>query len=334
MEDVDLDAFVDAHQHTWQRLEDLSRRGAHTGRSADELTALYQEVATHLSLVRSGAPDAAVIAYLSALLAQARTRSAGARTLTRAGLADTVVRRFPAALYRTRYWWIGAMLVSYAVTAVMMIWLLENPQVESTMMSPEQVQQLVEADFENYYSESAASAFAAQVWTNNAYVSAMCVALGIFGFPVIYLVFQNLFNLAVMGSLMIRHDRGDLFFGLIIPHGLLELTAVFVAAGTGLRLMWAWVAPGARTRAASLASEGRSAAGVVLGLVVVLLISGIIEAFVTPSGLPTWARIAIGVLAEIAFLAYALVLGRRAVRAGFTGDVAAHLIEDRVAVAD
>ena len=52
---------------------------------------------------------------------------------------------------------------------------------------------------------------------------------------------------------MIRHDRGDLFFGLIMPHGLLELTAVFVAAGVGLRLFWAWVAPGDRTRSQSLA---------------------------------------------------------------------------------
>lgn len=332
---MDLDAFVAAHQPAWVRLEELSRRGRRlAGPEADELTALYQEVATHLSLVRSGAPDASVIGYLSALLAKARTRAGSARSLTRAGLADAVVRRFPAALYRTRRWWISTMLISYAVAAVMMIWLLENPQVETTMMSPEQVQQLVKADFENYYSESAASQFAAQVWTNNAYVSALCVALGIFGLPVIYLLFENILNLAIMGSLMIRHDRGSLFFGLIIPHGLLELTAVFVAAGTGLRLMWAWVSPGPRTRGQSLASEGRSAAGVVLGLVVVLLISGIIEAFVTPSGLPTWARISIGVAAEAAFLAYVFVLGRRAVAAGYTGDIPAHLLEDRLATAD
>ena len=94
---------------------------------------------------------------------------------------------------------------------------------------------------------------------------------------------------------MIRHDRGELFFGLILPHGLLELTAVFVAAGVGLRLFWAWVRPAGDTRARSLAAEGRSAGGVALGLVVVLLVSGVIEGFVTPSGLPTWARVAIGI---------------------------------------
>ena len=43
---------------------------------------------------------------------------------------------------------------------------------------------------------------------------------------------------------MIRHDRGGLFWGLILPHGLLELTAVFVAGGVGLRLFWSWVEPG------------------------------------------------------------------------------------------
>jgi hypothetical protein len=60
---------------------------------------------------------------------------------------------------------------------------------------------------------------------------------------------------------------------------------------------------------------------VALGLVVVLLVSGLIEALVTPSGLPTWARIGIGVVAELLFLAYVLVLGRRAMARNETGDV-------------
>jgi uncharacterized membrane protein SpoIIM required for sporulation len=331
--DMDLDAFVLAHQPAWARLEELSKGGRLSGPEADELTELYQRVATHLSVIRSGAPDATVIAYLSALLAKARTRSGGTRVMTRAAVADAVVRRFPAALYRTRRWWLTTMLGSYALVAVMITWLLAHPQVESTMMSPAQVNELVNSDFAGYYSESASSHFAAQVWTNNAWVAALCIAFGVFGVPVIYLLWQNLLNVAVIGSIMIRHHRGSEFFGLITPHGLLELTAVFVAAGTGLRLMWSWVAPGPRTRSQSLAAEGRSAGTVVLGLAVVLLVSGIIEGFVTPSGLPTWARISIGVLAELAFLAYVFVLGRRAFAAGYTGDIAEYLREDRLATA-
>jgi uncharacterized membrane protein SpoIIM required for sporulation len=152
----------------------------------------------------------------------------------------------------------------------------------------------------------------------------------VLGVPVVFVLWQNILNLAVVGSIMIRHDRGELFFGLILPHGLLELTAVFVAAGVGLRLFWAWVRPTEDTRARSLAAEGRSAAGVALGLVVVLLVSGLIEGFVTPSGLPTWARVGIGILAEVLFLTYVYVLGGRAVRAGWTGDLDESLLEDGV----
>ena len=80
---------------------------------------------------------------------------------------------------------------------------------------------------------------------------------------------------------------------------------------------------GARCRAAqSLAEAGRIAGVVALGLAGVLLVSGVIEAFVTPSGLPTAARIGIGALAELGFLTYVIVLGRRGVRAGATGDLA------------
>ena len=330
---MDLDAYVRTHQASWQRLETLSRRRPRSGAEADELVDLYQEVATNLSVIRSSAPDPGVVAYLSGLLAHARTRAAGTRTSGWSGVADFFVRRFPAALYRTRRWWWSVMLVSYAIAAAVIWWLLRHPQVEQTMLDPHEVEQLVNNDFENYYSESAASHFAAQVWTNNVWVAAVCIAFGVLAVPVVLMLWANVLNLAVIGSIMIRHDRGSLFFGLILPHGLLELTAVFVAAGVGLRVFWSWVAPGHRSRAQSLAAEGRSAGGVAIGLVTVLLVSGIIEAFVTPSGLPTWARIAIGVLAEVLFLGYVYGPGRRAFRSGETGDVDASLLEDRVASA-
>lgn len=120
---------------------------------------------------------------------------------------------------------------------------------------------------------------------------------------------------------MAASGRSEQFFGLILPHGMLELTAVFVAAGVGLRLGWTVVDPGRRSRLEALAAEGRAAFSVALGLVLVLLVSGAIEAFVTPSSLPTWGRIGVGLLAETVFLAWVLILGRRAAVAGETGDL-------------
>lgn len=328
---MDLDAYVLTHAEDWARLEQLLDRRRLGGAESDELIERYQQVATHLSVVRTSAPDGALIAHLSSLLGRARIRLVGTRTSTWARFGLFFSHRFPAALYRLRWWWLGCIAANVALMAVVMLWLLDHPIVEQTLLSPAEVDQLVQSDFENYYSENPAQSFAARVWLNNTWVAAQCLAFGVLGLPVLYVLALNSVNVAVTGSIMVRADRGEVFFGLILPHGLLELTAVFVAGGVGLRLFWSWIEPRGLSRAASMAREGRTAATVALGLAAVLALSGVIEAFVTPSPLPTWARIGIGVLAEVAFLLYVFVLGRRAAAEGQTGDLSADLLEDRVA---
>ncbi len=318
---MDLDAYVTEHLPSWQRLDALSRTRRLTGEEADELIDLYQRVATHLSVIRSATPDAELVGYLSALLARARSRAAGTRSASWSDLGRFFARSFPAALYRMRWWWIGVMAASTVAAVVMTWWMLEHPSIESSLASPAQIEEMVNHDFEDYYSEYAAQSFAFRVWTNNFWLAATCIALGVFGLPVVYMLYLNVVNLAVVAAIMINHGRGDLFFGLITPHGLLELTCLFVAAGVGLRLFWAWVSPGDRTRVQALGEEGRAAIGVSLGLVVLLLICGIIEAFVTPSGLPTWARIGIGVVVWAGFWVYVFTAGRWAHNASETGDV-------------
>jgi uncharacterized membrane protein SpoIIM required for sporulation len=330
---VDLDAYVAAHVNEWQRLEELTSRRRLSGAEGDELVDRYQQVATHLSVVRTSAPDAALVSYLSSVLAKARTRSVGTRVATWRHVARFVEEVFPAALYRLRWWWLGTFAANALVVAVMIVWLLHHPTAEQSLMSPCEVDQLVNHDFEDYYSQYAASHFALQVWINNSWVSALCLALGVLGVPVVLLLFSNIANLAIIGSVMIRHGHAMHFWGLILPHGMLELTAVFVAGGVGLKLFWSWVEPGGVSRTQSLAREGRTAATVALGLVAVLMVSGLIEAVVTPSGLPTWARLGIGAVAELAFLAYVFILGRSAYHRGQTGDVDAALLEARVATA-
>ncbi|MEP7160335.1 MAG: stage II sporulation protein M [Dermatophilaceae bacterium] len=320
---MDLDAYVGAHLPQWRRLEHLVGQKKLTSVESDELLDLYQRAATHLSAIRSSAQDPEVVGYLSWLLSRARAHSGRPQRASWAVILRFFTDTFPGTLYRLRWWWLATLAVNVAVGVALGWWFLDNPQVEQSLMTPGEIQQLVDSDFAGYYSEHAASSFALRVWTNNAWIAAQCIAFGVLGVPVVYVLWQNVVNVAVVGSIMVRQDRADVFFGLISPHGILELTAVFVAAGVGLRLFWAWVEPGARSRGRAVAEEGRAAMTVALGLVVVLLISGLIEAFVTPSPLPTWARVAIGATAEAVFLAYVFTVGRWAVRRGETGDLTA-----------
>ncbi|MFR9799068.1 stage II sporulation protein M [Streptomyces sp. MS06] len=322
---MDLDVFVSTHRAEWDRLDALLRRRRRlTGAEADELVALYQRTATHLSLLRSSAPDPQLTGRLSQLVARARSAVTGSRRASWRDVTRFLTQDFPAAVYRCRHWWVPTALLSTTVAVLLGWWIGTHPEVQSTIAAPGDLRELTRpgGGYETYYSSHPAAAFAAQVWTNNAQAAALCLVLGVFlGLPVLWILLLNMLNLGVGVGLMASVGRLDTFLGLILPHGLLELTAVFVAAGTGLRLGWTVIDPGPRTRRAALAEEGRAAVGMAIGLALVLFVSGAIEGFVTPSGLPTWARIGVGVGAELAFLAYVYVLGGRAARSGATGDV-------------
>jgi len=326
---MDVDAFAAVHQQEWDRLNALSRRRPRTAAEVDELVALYQRTATHLSMVRSGGGDPVLTSRLSRLVSQARSAVSGGHEPLLRELTRLAVVSVPAAMWRSRWWAVGSAVFTLVIATALGAWITRSPAAQAALDSPE-ARDLVNSKFSDYYSEHPAAAFAAKVWTNNAWVSAECVAFGITGVLVVLVLFQNAVNLGAAAGLLISHGKAEVFFGLILPHGLLELTAVFVAAGAGMQLFWAWVSPGPMPRSQSLAREGRSMVTVALGLVVVLAVSGVLEAFVTPSPLPTWARIGIGVLAWVLFVTYVTVLGRRAVRAGETGDLRPGLTEDVV----
>ena len=324
---MDLDVFVTAHTAQWERLDELVRRRRRlTGAEIDELVALYQRTATHLSQVRSSAPDPEVVARLTTLVARARSAITSPRQAAWRDVANFFSASFPAALYRSRSWWVPTAIVTTLIAALVGWWVAAHPEVQSALAAPAELREMTRpgGQYETYYSSNPATSFTAQVWTNNAQVAALCLAFGaLLGIPVVLILLLNAANLGIGLGLMAAAGRLDIFLGLVAPHGLLELTAVFVAAGTGLRLGWTVIDPGARTRTAALAQEGRAAMGMAIGLAGVLLVAGVVEGFVTPSGLPTWSRIAIGIAAEAAFLTYVFLLGRRAVEAGHTGDVSA-----------
>ena len=327
---MDLDAFVTHNAGAWQRLEQLAGRRRLSPAETDELIGLYQLVATHLALVQSRMPDPATSARLSRLLARGRgALVGGSRRRGWAALAHGVRVDFPVTVYLAWRWWVSVAAANIVVSGAMMLYLRDHPQRLSRVISSADLRQLVDHDFSDYYSAHPAQAFAAQVWTNNAVVTAICLFLGVTLVGVLWVQWQNAVNLGIVGGAMLGAGKSGIFFGLILPHGMLELTAVFVAGGVGLRTGWSWIAPGARPRAQALAEAGRATAVVAVGLVGVLAVSGAIEAFVTPSGLPTAVRIGIGLIAEVAFLTYIVVLGRRGARAGETGDLA---VDEREAV--
>jgi uncharacterized membrane protein SpoIIM required for sporulation len=319
---MDLDAYAAAHRAEWERLDRLAAARHLSGHEADELIELFQTGSAQLSTIASTAGDSIPGDRLSVSLSRARLRFTGAPDNPLRAVPRFFWAQLPAALYRLRWLTLAIAVATVGIAALLASWINGDHTVLGALANQADLKQLVERDFVDYYRENPAASFFGQVWTNNAWVAAQCIAFGITGIYPAVVIMQNAVNVGIDAAAMFAYGKGDVFFSFVLPHGMLELTSVFVAAAAGFRVFWAWVAPGPRTRTRALAEEGRALFIVAIGLTLSLFVSGIIEGFVTPSHLPVWAKLSIGAVALLAFLAYMVVVGGRAARAGETGDLA------------
>jgi uncharacterized membrane protein SpoIIM required for sporulation len=322
---VDIDRFIARNASTWDRLDELSSRAGRglrrlTPAEVDELVETYQRVSSHLSHARVAYDDPALTARLTHLVSKANGVIYASRSRTLRAVGDFFAWRFPAAVWQSgRFVAVSAALLLVPALAVG-AWLATSDEALEAS-APDAVREAyLEEDFEDYYSSEPATQFATEVTVNNIQVAITAFATGVLlCLPAVFLMVFNGANLGFAGGLFAEAGELGKFFGLILPHGLLELTAVVIAGAAGLRLGWAIIAPGDRTRGQALGIESRRTGVIALGLVLAFLVAGIIEGFVTGRGVPTALRVGIGVAAEAAFVTWIVVQGRAATARGVTG---------------
>ena len=321
---MDLDRYLTTHRPEWDRLRSLTSRvngssSKLTRSELDEFVALHHRVSAQLSFVRGFYGDPGLVTELNGLVAGSNAVLYRRTSSTRSALRRFFSISFPAAVWHIR----RAVLVSFLALAipwgVAAAWLGNRSEALDLAVDAETRNALVERDFEEYYSSTAAEEFAVKVLVNNIQVSFLAYALGVtFGLGTLFILAFNGFNVGATHGVFIAAGAQGTFFGLITPHGLLEISAVIIAGAAGLSMGWALVHPGDRTRARAFGTEGRRSIAVIIGLILAFVVAGFIEGFVTP-GLPLWPRIGVGASIWAAFVTYIVVFGQRAALAGFTG---------------
>jgi uncharacterized membrane protein SpoIIM required for sporulation len=323
---MDLDRFIVRNSGAWRRLEELTlraRRGGQrrlAGWEVDELVALYQRTAAQLSHARTYYDDPGLTARLTTLVASANAAIYGGRGGSIRSLGRFFTDTFPAAVYVNRRFIAAAAALMFVPALAFGAWLSTSDRALDVAIPKEEQEALLQTQFEDYYSSAPAAEFSTKVLVNNIQVSFLAFAAGVFlcaGTG--YILAYNGMNVGVAGGLFVHAHQAGKFFGLILPHGLLELTAVTIAGAAGLRLGWTVIAPGDRPRGEALAEEGRRSVVIVLGLMLCFIVAGIIEGFVTPSDLPVFVRVAVGALVWVAFVFWVVTRGRDAVDRGLTG---------------
>ena len=314
---MDIDRFVAMHTPTWNRLATLTGQGGRGIRrldaaELDELVRLYQRTASHLSYAQTYLADPALTARLTNLVGRSGALVYGTRRWSWRGLGRFFASTFPQTVWESRWFAAASAALLLVPAAVMGVWLAHSQRAIQATGPAALREAYVNHDFAAYYRSQPSAEFAAQVQTNNIQVAFLAFALGIAGCVVTaFVLARNGAELGTAAGLFAAAGKQPQFWGLILPHGLLELTSIILAGAAGLRLGWALIAPGEMRRGQALAEAGRSSVTIVAGLMVTFIIAGTIEGFVTGSALPTAARLAIGIGAEVAFLAYVVELGYR-----------------------
>ena len=315
---VDLDSYIARHRPEWDALESaLSRsfRGGLAGPDMTELVRLYLRASSHLAEVQSRYHDPAVVEYLNGLVTRAQGAIYGTETRTlRAGLA-LFGGRYRQALRRTtsHILVITALLLGTGLATG--IWVAVSPEARAGVLPPAAQSAVEEADGSSDLAEFGGAEVSTYIFQNNVRVAFLAFALGItLAIGTLFVVVQNAILVGLLAGAFTAGGKADVFWSLVLPHGFLEIMAICIAGGAGLRIGWAMVDPGDRPRAVALQEEATDAVLVVIGVIPAFAIAALIEGFVT--GRTGFALLEVGLGATVA-LAYLVFLfgGRTRVRA-------------------
>jgi uncharacterized membrane protein SpoIIM required for sporulation len=311
---VTVDGFVAARRERWAQLEAMlrrSRRGRLRDIPAAELErfgSLYREAASDLAIARRDFPEDNLTTYLNDLCARAhpmlyRSRPVRPRDLLR-WFAVGIPRAFRE---RRRY-----VLISLGIMAAAAVagWLAVDlrPDLRATLIPQSGFDQLARGQVSALPS---APLLGTVIITNNIKVAAVCFLGGaLVGLPTAIILAANGWMLGTIAAAVHQGGYDLAFWSLIVPHGVLELSIIVIAGATGLYVGDAILRPGLLSRGESFTRAARGSLGLAAGTASLLVVSGILEAYVSPSGLPAGAKLLIGAVVGASLYSWLLLTGR------------------------
>jgi uncharacterized membrane protein SpoIIM required for sporulation len=303
---MDVDRFARERADGWDELAGLVRAaGTRPQRLGAErllrLGALYRAATADLALARRLFASDPVTRTLERLVTDARQVVYAVEPRRRS------VRDFLA----TGYWrrvrerpllLLAALVLMFGPMALAAVWAVDDPAAALGIV-PAEFQGAAERGGDPaQLSSGEEAALASEIYTNNIRVMFLEIAGGILlGLGTAAVVIFNGGFIGAIFGLTIENGSFDQLLRFVLPHGVLELTCIVVACAAGLRLGWAIIDPGPRTRGESLRHEARPAMEIVLGTMPWLVLAGLIEGFVSPGEPPLGVALAVGLAAAVPF---------------------------------
>ncbi len=315
---MNVDRFLGERRPSWQQLEALLTQTQTNIRrlSPSELATLgrlYRSTTSDLALAQRDFPNQPVNHYLNGLVSRAHAQIYQEEPLRQRALQNFYRQQFPV-LYRAllpytslcfAVFLIGAM-IAYFVTWRQpdTIYLFAGPEIESI------VRQVEDGQLWTEIAPTARSAASSFILTNNIRVMFLTFAGGITaGLLTFWVILSNGLHLGTIFGLLQAYGLSGGLAEFIVAHGFIELSVIFLAGGCGLYMGDGILRPGLQTRRAALIGRSRTSVQLILGCVPLLILAGLIEGFISPSGLHWLIKLGVGLLTGILLHAYWLYAG-------------------------
>ncbi|WP_159882152.1 stage II sporulation protein M [Paenibacillus puerhi] len=309
---MDIHRFIREHKPVWSELERLlekfERKKRHVqAEEIDRLTTLYKQASAHLAFAQTyyAGDDAEV--FLNQLVSRAHHALHAEQWKSGSRLGDFFKRHFIGYALE-RKWFILLALLLFLVgglSGFVSVW--QDPLNLYAVLPPTIAESVDPQRVGENHDSIQSAIMSSTIMTNNIRVAVLAFVSGItFGALTVYLLVFNGLLIGALAALFWQSGRSYIFWAYILPHGIIELMAIFIAGGAGLYMGYRMIAPGRYTRKYMFLRSVKESALLLVGTIPLFVIAGIIEGYITPSPLSLEAKYAFAGLTVLALAVYVL----------------------------
>jgi uncharacterized membrane protein SpoIIM required for sporulation/uncharacterized RDD family membrane protein YckC len=316
--------LVARQESRWREFEQMASRAARRGLDSlgaaelPDFAARYREVAADLARARTYRADPLVLARLERLAAAGHNLLYRGERRTLAQLGRFIAVEAPAAVVEARRVVLVAFLAFAVPAAAGYAALREQPGMAQEVLPAVLLDRADEGVAHKAQGRGYAEAdpgdrpfVASRIITNNIGVAFTCLAGGIF--LGVGSLLALAFNGLLIGAVSAHYQNVgllDFLWTFVAGHGVLELFAIFCAGAAGFLLGMSMVRPGNVSRRDALVLNGRTALSLIGFTVILLLVAGLIEGFVSTSTASPAAKVGVSLASAVGLVAY-LAMGAR-----------------------
>lgn len=296
---MDLGAFTRQHKPLWTELEQLLIRfGKKKNRIAaddlDRLTALYKSASSHLATMHTHLPHEETTRYLNHLVSRAHHMMYQESNKSSAQLRH-FFGSYLIGLIRQRS---GFILLAFALFVIgglsgyIAVW--QNPSNAYAVLPGGLADSVDPTKTELPRGDIHSPVVSTEIMTNNIRVAVLAFVSGItLGIGTIYLMLYNGLIVGALAAVFMHSGKSYVFWAYILPHGVIELAAIFIAGGAGFYMAYRMIVPTRYSRKYEFLQAAKQSAQLLIGTIPLFIIAGVIEGYITPSLLSLEAKYAI-----------------------------------------